>query len=499
MKRIFLPAIIFPFAASAVSIDPDGRGQVLIFPVYSVENVDTLVTIQNTTDQTKAVLVRFREGAAGTVPLEFNLYLNPRERWQAAVTEGELRNDAGPGAFLIQPQPSCTVPEITSAANDRGVGFFPYFPEGPDAIGYSQDRSRSGFIEVIEMGVLDPSLSADGKVRCDELFSRFSWPDGVWRDMPEQDVLPPTGGLAGHTWLIDVVGGQSYSVPAVALTDYSTQIQHSLQSTDGTPNLGSGTSTDSLVLTDRGWLNLRWETPVEAVAAVFMTTSADVALDTDPRVAAGTSIILTLPTSPLQVSEDLAVLPFTHTRESTGAAEDFWADARTATGGRVLDLCNIAIDPPPPAGNVRGLLVSRWTSAELALDSTQRPLLGMNRVLSGRGFDGVTEDPVPNQHVTFSRDVSVRLVFDVQQEDLPPCGYTTDLVELEHSTAPAQVVGGPLDGSEVRLRGLPVIATSLHRVANGALSLADGSLIQANYGVAFPASTRLMTVMESGR
>ena len=496
MIRICLIAIFFPFVASAVSIGHDGKGQVLIFPVYSTEYLDTLVTIQNTTGQAKAVHVRFREGAAGATALEFNLYLNPRERWQAAITEGELRNEAGRGAFLVQPQPACTVPKIPPIENDLGVGFF---PEGTDVIGDSQDRSRSGFIEVIEMGVLDPSLSTDGKIRCDELFSRFSSPDGIWREAPEQDVLAPSGGLAGHTWLIDVVEGQSYSVPAVALTDYSTQVQHSLHATDGTPNLGSGTSTDSLVLTDRGWLNLRWGTPVEAVAAVFMTTSADIALDTDPVVAAGTSIILTFPTSPLQVGEDTAVLPFTQARDSTGAAEDFWAEARTGSGRQALDLCHTAIDPSPPAGNVLGLLVSRWTTAELAIDSTPRPLLGMNRVLSGRGFDGVLEDPAPNQHVALSRDVSVRLLFDVKQEELPPCGYTTALVNLEHATTLAQVVGGPLDGSEVRLRGLPVLTTSLHRVANGALTVADGSLIQANYGVAFPASTRLMTEIESDR
>jgi hypothetical protein len=62
-------------AAQAIHVNTDGLGQVLLYPFYSVEGGnDTYIQIVNTTDQTKAVKVRFLEamnsaGSAGLQPL----------------------------------------------------------------------------------------------------------------------------------------------------------------------------------------------------------------------------------------------------------------------------------------------------------------------------------------------------------------------------------------------------------------------------------------------
>lgn len=493
MKVIGIVLIFLPALAGAVTTGLDGTGQVLVFPVYSTEAVDTLVTVQNTTAQAKAVRVRFREGAAGASVLEFNLYLNSRERWQAAVTEGELRNDAGQGAFLVQPQPACTAPEIPVLENGlQGVGFL---PETSDIIGASQDRTRSGFIEVIEMGTLDAPLVADGRVQCDELLPRFA-PDGVWRDTPEQDLSPPTGGLSGHTWLINVTEGQAYSVPAMALTGYTTEIQHTIPPSS-TPNLGSGTSAESLVLTDQGWLNLQWESSLEAVAALFMTTYMDVTLDTDPALNAGTSVILTYPTSPFQVDDASAAAPFTEPRSVDGAGEDILANTRAADGGPEPILCQFVLDPSPPAGTVPGLLLSSWVTAELAIDSTTKPVLGVRRFVGPidlRGLPLVSEAPRPAE-IGVANEVSMRILFDASEDDFQ-CGSANEIVDLGHASSPANVIGGPMDGTRIRLRGLPVLATSFHRVENGDLTVADGSEVRANYGVAFPVARRLVVELD---
>jgi hypothetical protein len=45
--------------ANAVNVNPDGLGQVLLYPYYTVNGGNsTLVSIVNTTDQAKAVKVR---------------------------------------------------------------------------------------------------------------------------------------------------------------------------------------------------------------------------------------------------------------------------------------------------------------------------------------------------------------------------------------------------------------------------------------------------------
>ena len=49
--------------ANAVNLNPDGLGQVLIYPYYTVNGGNqTLVSIVNTTEHGKAVKVRFVEG-----------------------------------------------------------------------------------------------------------------------------------------------------------------------------------------------------------------------------------------------------------------------------------------------------------------------------------------------------------------------------------------------------------------------------------------------------
>ena len=86
-------------AAEAVMVNPNGLGQVLIYPYYTVRNgynlggvsaapFNTLLSIVNTTNSTKAVKVRFREGKASAEVLDFNVFLSPYDMWTAAVEPG---------------------------------------------------------------------------------------------------------------------------------------------------------------------------------------------------------------------------------------------------------------------------------------------------------------------------------------------------------------------------------------------------------------------------
>src|SRR5450432_4672902 len=72
--------------ASAVNLNPDGLGQVLLYPYYTVNSgQNTLLSVVNTTAIGKAVKVRFLEGYNSREVLDFNLFLSPFDVWTAEV------------------------------------------------------------------------------------------------------------------------------------------------------------------------------------------------------------------------------------------------------------------------------------------------------------------------------------------------------------------------------------------------------------------------------
>ncbi len=82
-----ISTVVFPITAHAVHLSPNGLGQVLIFPYYTARtflggsfgSYNTLLSIVNTSDDTKALKVRFLEGARGAQVMSFNLFLAPRD------------------------------------------------------------------------------------------------------------------------------------------------------------------------------------------------------------------------------------------------------------------------------------------------------------------------------------------------------------------------------------------------------------------------------------
>ena len=97
-------------SAHAVHLDPNGMGQVLIYPYYTVNGGrTTLLSVVNPTNDTKAIKLRVREGVDGQSVLDMNLYLAPYDVYAAAlVTDGD-----GEPARLISTDVSCTVPAGT--------------------------------------------------------------------------------------------------------------------------------------------------------------------------------------------------------------------------------------------------------------------------------------------------------------------------------------------------------------------------------------------------
>lgn len=138
--------------AQAVSISNDGIGEVLMFPYYTVNNgYQTNINITNTTADTVAFKIRFRESDNSRDARDFNVVLSPYDVWNAAVVEGPN------GVARVQTMDtSCTVGQLQPAAGYPvpGVNF-----TNMDYIGVSADggddtvaRTREGHIEVISMG-----------------------------------------------------------------------------------------------------------------------------------------------------------------------------------------------------------------------------------------------------------------------------------------------------------------------------------------------------------
>ena len=119
----------FAGLANAVDLNPDGLGQVLIYPYYTVNNSQSsMFSVVNTTNVSKAVKVRFLEGYNSREVLDFNLFLSPYDVWTGYLTDGG--NDAG-GAVLFTSDKSCTSPKIPAGgAPFRNLAYSGDFADG---------------------------------------------------------------------------------------------------------------------------------------------------------------------------------------------------------------------------------------------------------------------------------------------------------------------------------------------------------------------------------
>ncbi|MEJ2534634.1 MAG: hypothetical protein P8008_04020, partial [Gammaproteobacteria bacterium] len=206
--------------AQAVNINPDGLGQVLLYPYYTVQGGnETLISVVNTTDAGKAVKVRFLEGENSQEVLDFNLYMSPFDVWTAAVVELEVEPNEFDAATtvpgLVTADTSCTVPYLYADAPD-GQPFLPFrLNDKGQATGVFESvwpRGAEGHLEMLEMGEIEgDSLDAATHgstgvpADCEQLVTGwFTPPAGeaadpsyYWTIDPTTDALPPGGGLFG--------------------------------------------------------------------------------------------------------------------------------------------------------------------------------------------------------------------------------------------------------------------------------------------------------------
>lgn len=320
MKKILPIAVLSALAgvngAQAVHVNPDGLGQVLLYPYFTTEGgQDTYVNLVNTTDQVKAVKVRFRESLNSAEVLDFNLYLSPWDHWSAVITAGT----ADDAATITSGDTSCTVPNAISAKAVGETGStisFRNFEYSTDSQG-GLDRTNEGYVEVIEMGVVTDATLAAAATHvsgvpsdCGALVAAWSGV-GQWVTASDDGVDTPTGGLYGYGVLIDVAEGTDATYDAVALDAFQNNFPIHFAPGDSFPNFGNG-GTDADIFDGVELWELDADDSLDAVSAVLMhdTIANDFVLE--PSIAAGTDWVITFPTKSDYVNVPAPALdPFT--------------------------------------------------------------------------------------------------------------------------------------------------------------------------------------------
>ena len=220
--------------ANAVYLNGDGLGQALVYPYYTVNPSNgsansTALTIVNTTNQGKAIKVRFLEGWNSREVLDFNLYMSPYDVWTAQIVPN------GIGAGVFSRDNSCTVPTLPTSAPGFAFSSFGYdgttLPKdgGPTSL----SRTTEGYVEMIEMGTVtnvsaNKTLTAITHVNgvpknCAQLITAFTpnssnpyWVPNSGGNL-STDIAAASGGLFGSGTIVNVVAGtvQGYNAEAI--------------------------------------------------------------------------------------------------------------------------------------------------------------------------------------------------------------------------------------------------------------------------------------------
>ena len=309
--------------ASAVHVNPDGLGQVLLYPYYTTEaGWVTNIKVVNTTSQVKAVKVRFLEGMNSREVLDFNLYLSPFDEWAGAVV------NTASGAGLQTADTSCTAPKI------NGVVAFRNFEYVTDAAAFrGLDRTREGYVEIIEMAnVISPTLAAAAThvsgtpADCPAIVTAANTA-GLFNTSPATTLTAPTGGLYGIENLVNRDAGAATMVDAVALENFWVSVglaagPHHTPPGSLSPSLENVQTAADVFnpnVVPPAFVAFNSTTAVDNVSAILThnTISNDYGIGAD--LLASTDWVVTFPTKRFYVNQIPARAPFQQTWDTTTA------------------------------------------------------------------------------------------------------------------------------------------------------------------------------------
>ena len=353
LTRILIAAVLFATssAASAVQLSQHGLGQVLLYPYYTIRTApragpyNSLFIVTNTSPDTKVVRIRFRESKNGRPVASINVYLVPNDSWAGAV----VPDPNSTGAELLWYDQSCTDPPVATSPAILPFSNAQYSGPNADFEDASLTRTGEGYVEVFELGVVkDPTVLA--ALKPDRTMSGVV-PDCASALAVSLDdaskIGPPTGGLMGSGFLINVYAGTLYPYDATALDDFS-RVALWTRPTAPTPTLDDvnpkmSRILDGAVLRQSSWDVAKGARPADPVSAVLMQDQLLNYFVLDPGTASGTDWIVTMPTKPNYVSVVGAIAPPQSPFESSfnvgGAPDSFdvkFEPCQNPTGGRTI-------------------------------------------------------------------------------------------------------------------------------------------------------------------
>jgi len=445
-------------AAEAVIINPNGLGQVLIYPYYTVRNgfnvgevsaapFNTLLSIVNTTASTKSVKVRFREGKASQEVLDFNVFLSPYDVWVAAVEP-----DGASGAMISTPDNSCTIPKFPSDGSGVPFRTFNYDPGSGDPIGGGRARLTEGYFEVFEMATYDDASgvaigakhNAKGVPSC----------AGIDDTTASKQAQAPSGGLSGEATLINVLTGDAFTEDATALVQFISTPNYvstgspSPDYSDAAPAIGAAVTTSgniSMSLFPNGSL---------ATTAALQKSAVINEFTLEKSTLSGTDWVLTFPTKHNLVTTSTATPPFQRPFTKVGSCDDINYMLKNREEGP-------AAPPPPgtdfsptPPGTDPLIPTLCWEANIITFNDSN--VLGSANKLNIK---------------TDETNGWVKVGFRAGATNLGS-GPTTVFDTLTASTS---------TGSST-FSGLPTIGFMVQTFVNGTLTSADGKLLQSSYG-----------------
>ena len=535
--------------SNAVNVNPDGLGQVLLYPYYSARGGNaTLISIVNTTERGKAVKIRFIEALNSREVLDFNIYMSPWDVWTAAVT------DAADGrGQLITADTTCTAPYfqggVLDAAGNPVPGFVPMVDfqynsdpvdttgdgvfdfigtiDGPAAI-RGLERTLSGYIEVVEMGNIDPTATllwnsakhttagvppsgGNFGATCSRITDRWrrdvvppdcagsSSQPGFWQFCDSSaDMIPVSGGVFGNASIINVAEGTKFSYEAVALDGFwSVGTVFHTDPGDVAPSLAAGNVNTSLVFNNGVLDEVEWPASIFAVNHTLTFNRMMNEYMIDAGLGARSEWVVTMPTKRFHTdaaaggpNPGLAapVPPFTDRwiwpdpSRPSAAQKPFscetlqlrvWdreeQEPTTTTGicpGGVI-INGICISPPPPpTPGQPGFQLCR--EANVIRFSNDDSIPGVSEI-----FKEPRRADVAGGRLGYTN-------FDL------PAAFGAGWVRFDMNDK-VSVIGERPNGQEVRAFGLPVAGFWAQRFANELVEfpVGSGEQVLSNYGGTF--------------
>jgi hypothetical protein len=507
--------------AQAVHVSPDGLGQVLVFPYYTVRAGHfTAISVVNTQGNTKAVKVRFLEGKNSREVLDFNLFLSPADVWTGAIVQTTA------GAKLISNDNSCVTPadlfeETRFDGALNGLNDFKNYQytgtNSDSSVFTTLDRTREGYFEVFEMGVIDDDAvdgnaiagaaavnitgyikhnSAGVPANCLALNALDASPSNpataagpVFPNVGMTAMFPPRGGLMGRASIINATTGANFTLSPTVLDAWSNAVRYSF-SGNTAPSLGNGAAPSiSNVFTSAGVVTATWNTGVEAVSGALMRNTIYNEFILDAGTQSQTDWIVTFPTKNNLVAtgapgaNSIAPSPFARNFEnntSVGSCDPYGFGVFNREEGPVATTIAFVPNPspqPPGAAPLPGSTLC-WEANVVPFQSSS--LLGSNNsnaLISALQtiVNGTTTTPGGRTTPSLRGSNNgpngwFSMNFNGAAQGLTPVSATTAAL----GAAPAAMVQG-------RHNGLPVIGAMVHNYSASGVTSKYGGVIDHRY------------------